>query len=215
MIRAFFLGAGAVYLLMGARLGSAGALMMWLGLSLVTVGLAYTLGRPQLFGKRSDGTFHPLGLVVHAPYLLAALAAWQWRRRREEDAWNEVSPGIFVGRMAAHSELPPGTALVVDMTCELVPPRRVRAGNYRCLPTLDGTAPERVAFAALVKEVAAFEGPVFIHCAAGRGRSATLAAAVLIARGLAPDAATAETMMKARRKVIKLGQAQKALLAAP
>lgn len=211
-VRVFFLVSGLLYLVMGARLGATGVLMSWLGVSLLIVGIAYSLGRPGLFGKRPDGTFHPLALALLGPYLFTAWAAWRYRQRNGEAPSNEVAPGIWVGRMASPDELPKGTALVVDLTCELWPPGVVRRGNYRCLPTLDGTAPEPIAFRALVQEVAAVSGPVFIHCAAGRGRSATLAAAVMIARGLAPDAETAERLMQEKRPQVKLGRQQRALL---
>jgi protein-tyrosine phosphatase len=72
-----------------------------------------------------------------------------------------------------------------------------------------------LAFAALAREVAAVSGPVFIHCAAGRRRSATLAAAVIIARGLARDVDAAEALMKLKRPVVRLGQQQRALLLKP
>ena len=214
MARAFFLGSGLLYLWLGFRLGNAGALMSWLGLSLFIIGLAYLVGSASLMGKRRDGSFHPLGLLVHAPFLLAAWLAWQLRRRRAEAAWNEVAPGIFVGRMSPPGALPPGEPWVIDLTCELIPPRRVRGERYRCLPTLDGTAPAAAPFWALVREVAALEAPLFIHCAAGHGRSATLAAAVIVERGLAADVDAAEAMMRRHRPRVALGRAQRALVVA-
>ncbi|MDP1822340.1 MAG: hypothetical protein Q8L48_03830 [Archangium sp.] len=212
MARGFFLGAGVLYLVLGLRLGPSGAAMSWLGLSLFLIGVAYVRGSARGMGKRRDGSFHLLALLVHAPFLLAAWLAWQLRRRRGEPAWNEVAPGIFVGRMATSSELPPGAPWVIDLTCELVPPRAVRGDRYRCLPTLDGTAPEHEPFWALVAELAALDAPLFIHCAAGHGRSATLAAAVIVERGHAADVDAAETLMKRQRPHVALGRAQRALV---
>jgi protein-tyrosine phosphatase len=210
--RLFFLGAGLLYVVLGMRLGTRGVLMTWLGVSLFVTGVAYLTARPQLFGKRRDGSFAWLGLLVHAPFLAAAWVAWQLRRRRGEPAWNEVAPRIYVGRMTPLAELPPGAPWVIDLTCELLPPAKVRGERYRCLPTLDGTAPERVAFWALAKELATVDGPLFIHCAAGHGRSATLAVAVMLERGLARDAATAEAMIQQNRPRVALGVEQRALV---
>lgn len=211
--RAVFLGIGLLYFVLGVGLGPRGVLMAWLGLSFFVVGLAYSFRAPRLMGKRPDGTFHWLGLVVHAPFLAATWAYWQWRRRRGEPVWNEVAPGIYVGRMAGVAELPPGAPHVVDLTVELIPARAIRTGKYRCLPTLDATAPEDQAFWKLVESVAALDGPLFIHCAAGHGRSATVAAAVMMRRGLAPDADAAEKQMRAARPRVKLNPMQRALLA--
>jgi protein-tyrosine phosphatase len=114
--------------------------------------------------------------------------------------------------MSLHGELSPGTQWVIDLTCELIPPREVRGLRYRCLPTLDGTAPAHAAFWPLVKEIAAAEGPVFIHCAAGHGRSATFAAAVMVARGIAADVEAAEALMQRHRPRISLVASQRALV---
>jgi protein-tyrosine phosphatase len=212
MARAFFLGSGLAYLALGSWLGGPGALMSWLGLSLFLIGVAYVMGSARLMGKRSDGSFPVLALVVHAPFLISAWLALELRRRRGEAPWNEVAPGIFVGRMSPLRELPPGVRWVIDLTCELVPPRGVRGPTYRCLPTLDGTAPPDETFWPLVKEVAQLDAPVFIHCAAGHGRSATFAAAVMVQRGLAADVDAAEAMMKRQRPRVALGAAQRALV---
>lgn len=210
--RVFFLGSGLLYLGLGWWLGGPGALMSWLGLSLFLIGVSYVRGDARLLGKRHDGTFALLGLLVHAPFLGAAWLAWRLRRGRGEPAWNEVAPGLYVGRMSKPHELPPGTKWVIDLTCELLPPREVRGLRYRCLPTLDGTAPAHGTFWPLVKEVAAAEGPVFIHCAAGHGRSATFAAAVIVERGLAADVEAAEALMQRTRPRIALVDSQRALV---
>ncbi len=205
-----YLGFGALYLVLGLALGLRGVLMAWLGVSLLVMGVSYSLNSARLLGKRSNGTFHPLAMVVHWVYLFTAWAAW--KNRRIEDAWNEVAPGIFVGRMAPKDKFPPGVTLAIDMTCELLAPMAVRESEYRCLPTLDGTAPSEGPFRALVAEAAKHPGPVFVFCAAGHGRSATMAAAIIVARGLAKNADEAEAMMQAKRPHVGLGAAQRALV---
>ena len=98
-------------------------------------------------------------------------------------------------------ELPPGLDLVVDLTCEWSAPRRVRAlPGYRCLPVLDGsTPPDDDAFLGLLEEILATPGGVYVHCEEGRGRAPTLAAALLLARGIVSDVdAAIELVRKAR-----------------
>lgn len=213
MARAVFLGVGLLYLVLGVGLGTRGLFAAWMGLSFFVVGLAYSFRAPRLMGKRRDGSFHLLGLLVHAPFLAATWVYWHWRRRGREPVWNEVAPGIYVGRMARPAELPPGAPHVVDLTVELIAARAIRRGSYRCLPTLDATAPEDEAFWALIDALAPLEGPLFIHCAAGHGRSATVAAAVLMRRGLAADVDAAEKQMQAARPRIRLNRDQRKLLA--
>jgi hypothetical protein len=211
--RAIFIFFGALYLFLGFGLGGRGVVLIWLGLSLLLVGIAYATGSTRLIGKRSDGSFHLLARLVHVPFFAVSRVAWVVRQKRGEPPWNEVAPGIFVGRMPGLTDVPPGAPHLFDLTCELRAPFSLRVQRYHCLPTLDGTAPDPEKFRALVKVAASFTEPVFIFCAAGHGRSATLAAAVLVERGLAADVAAAEAMMKQKRPLIGLGSAQRLLVA--
>lgn len=211
--RAVFLFFGTLYLALGIGLGFKGVLFGWAGGCLLVLGLAYALNNARLIGKRPDGSFFPLAVLFHAPFLFASWLGWKARRRNDEPPWNEVAPGLYVGRIGPMGELPLGTKLVVDLTAEMFPPAGLRGAHYRCLPTLDGCASDEAGFAKLSREVAAFEGaPIFVCCAAGHGRSATFAAAVMILRGVAPDALAAELMMKSKRPLIGLGTAQRKLV---
>jgi protein-tyrosine phosphatase len=102
---------------------------------------------------------------------------------------------------------------VVDLTAEFFAARGVRSGrDYLALPTLDGTAPDEVRFRTLLASLADHPGPVYIHCAAGYGRSALLAAALLLARGLAADARQAEARLREVRPGVRLKPPQRRLL---
>lgn len=211
---------GVLFLLLAAslalwvpRLGVAGALLLWPVASFALVGLGYLGLGPAVLGKDERGRRAPWAAALHAPFFALSLALYHLLRAvRAEDPWNEVSPGVYVGRLCGAHELPPEVGLVVDLTSELQAPVAVRArAGYRCLPTLDGLAPREAPFLRLAEEVAAFDGPVFVHCAAGHGRSATLAGAVLVRRGVVEDLLAAERHMKRARPGIRLTASQRRL----
>jgi protein-tyrosine phosphatase len=62
---------------------------------------------------------------------------------------------------------------------------------------------------AAIDEIESSQQVTYVHCWAGKGRSATLVAGVLIARGLATNADDAERYMQARRPIVKLSRSQR------
>jgi hypothetical protein len=129
--------------------------------------------------------------------MACALMRW-WRRL---PALSPVVPGVYVGGRLRLGDLPLDTTLIVDLTCEFSEPWAVRAHpGYRGHPVLDGAAPANDdALLALLAEVARVPGAAVIHCESGKGRAPSVAALVLIARGLAPDLETALAMVRAGR----------------
>lgn len=184
---------------LAATLGGPWRLLLWPAASFTLVAIAYAGAGPRVFGKRPDGTLHPLHVVILFPFLAFAWGVWHLQRvLSKEPPWHEIAPGLYLGRRPLPRELPPGVALVVDLTAEFPEPRGVTAGrDYRCLPTLDGFPSHAERFRNLVAEVAAHAGPVYVHCANGHGRSAAFAAAVLLARGLAKDTDDAVRQVRA------------------
>lgn len=176
-------------------------LACWTALSCALVSAAYLWNRPDLLGKR-DGSLSWWRMLPLLPYLLAFRVAMAIRRGRQRGPqWHEVVPGLYVGGRVRRSALPPALELVVDLTSEWWAPRDVRSlPGYRNLPVLDGSTPpcdER--FLGLVEELLGAGGAVYVHCEEGRGRAPTTAAAVLLARGIAPDVdAALELVRKAR-----------------
>lgn len=187
-------------------------LLLWPATSFAVLGLAYLGLGPRSVGKRQDGRIAPWALLLHLPYLGQTYLLWHLQRLlSREEAANEVAPGVWVGRRPYPSELPPACALVVDLTCEFsAHPGVVEGRTYLVFPTLDGTAPR----AKTLEAVAAManEGPILFHCAAGHGRSATCAAALLLARGKVATVTEAETLMQAARPRISLNASQRAAL---
>ena len=210
MLGVLFLVIGVAYLAMGWKLGVAGAPVAWMGLACVYVAGAYLVNRPALLGKRADGARHRAAVLLW-PYLGSVWVAWWLRRWVAETCWHEIAPGLFLGRRPRLNELPASTAMIVDLAAELPPSTRAGVA-YRGLPTLDGGAPDDATFVALVREISAFTGGVYIHCAAGRGRSATVLAAVLIDKGLATGLEDAVAVMRQQRKRVHLTGVQRQLI---
>ncbi|GAB4203469.1 MAG: hypothetical protein OHK0013_17600 [Sandaracinaceae bacterium] len=195
-------------------LGGAAWVVAWPAIAVVIVGLGYLGLGPSVFGKRPDGSLHPLTSIVLLPYHVVAFLRMHWDALRHREApWHLVADGLYLGRRTPRAGLPPGTRVVVDLTAEM--PRIAGLGpdvRYHVLPTLDATAPAPEAFASLAWSLATEPGPIFVHCAAGHGRSATFAAALLTARGLARDAAEAEAVLRRARPLVHLHREQRELV---
>lgn len=205
---------GVVLLAAPLVLGAPGWLFVWPGFAVLVVGIGY-LGRGAgVFGKRPhDGRLSPWALVLLFPYFAVAWTLWQLKSRlSSEAAWHEVAPGVRLGRRPrTMAELPADTRCVVDLTSEFaraLPDAPVE--RYVCLPTLDTSVATDAELAALVESLAEEPGPLYIHCAMGHGRSATVAAALLIRRGLAADVDEAVKTLRAVRPGVHLHGAQRA-----
>ncbi|HTU89813.1 MAG TPA: dual specificity protein phosphatase family protein [Gemmataceae bacterium] len=135
------------------------------------------------------------------------------RRFSREPCWNEITPALWIGRRAIARELPPGIDLVIDLTAEFPEPRRIRSGRpYFCLPILDGSVPPENELRELVERIVSCPGNVFMHCALGHNRSALVAAAVLLRRGLAVDVKQAVSQLRRVRPAIRLRSEQRRCL---
>jgi protein-tyrosine phosphatase len=185
-------------------------LLLWPGISLTVVGLAYLRLGAAVFGKKPNGTLAWHSALLLLPYLLAAWAVWHVARIvGREDCYNEVAPGLFVGRRPLAGELPSQVSLVVDLAAEFIECQAVRtACRYISAPVLDTGFMDEEAFLALVRELAQWPGAIYIHCAQGHGRTGTFAAAVLLARGHCDSVDMAVGQLRAARPRLALGNAQ-------
>lgn len=190
-----FLG-GALSLRSGGAEVVAFALLLWAAVSTQLVAAAYLVGEPGVFGKRADGRLSAPRVAAFLPYFLVA-----WAIRdiaplvTREPAWSQAADGLWVGRYVRRfTSLPQGVECVVDLTAECPAIGGLPDGvEYIAVPTLDGSAPPLPRFETLVGRLAQSSAAVYVHCAAGHGRSALLVAALLVARGEAqgPEGAVA------------------------
>ena len=200
-----------------------GVLAAWAALSLLAVCALYLDAArggdpgPLLKGQRwpwLQPLFWPFRAVSYAVF---AGARW-WRRATVVD---EVTPGLFLGPRLfpweAGALQTRGVTVVIDLTSELPTAAAFAKSPFERygVPTLDRGAPPAAVFDEAVRWVAAkvtSGQSVYVHCAFGRGRSATLAAAVLIALGRARDAAEALAMVAAARPSVSVKGEQLAAL---
>jgi protein-tyrosine phosphatase len=191
--------------------GAAMGLLAWFSLGFGLIALAYLLERPQLFGKRPNGTLAPWAVIIALPVVVLNYGLWTLKKLlKGEPANHEVAPGIFVGRLPWPGDLPNGITVIVDVTSELIahPQVRVHPG-YRVYPMLDDGFVEPHVLERIVTELVDVPGAILIHCAAGHGRSATLAAALGIARGHFADPQHAEATMREVRPGVHLRRQQR------
>lgn len=191
-----------------------GWLAVWPAFSFWVAAGAYLREGHRVFRKGPTGRHALWALPWAWPFCTATTLAWHVRRRFDRDApSDEIVPGLRVGRRPLPGEVGPEVDLIVDLTCEMrAHPAVIRGRDYLCIPTLDALPPPADELLAAAMRLARHPGTVLIHCAQGQGRSATLAAAVLIVRGHADTVAAAESLLKSRRPKIRLRPEQFALL---
>lgn len=191
------------------------ALLAWFGVTSVLVALIYFARAPQALGKRrAAGTFPLWARAIWLPYFaIAALVVAYIRVRTVESAADEVATGIFVGRVPPKGDVPPGVTLVIDLCAEFAAARRsADTTAYLAIPTLDGCAPHAADASAAIL-LARQHPKVLVHCAAGHGRSATVAVLIALDRGLFVDGDDAIRAFQCVRRGVAPTSEQRALIA--
>jgi protein-tyrosine phosphatase len=199
-------------------------LLAYAALSLLAVIVLYLYAAaghnpgPYLKGARAPW-LQPLFLPFRAVAWLVTLSARLWRWR--SPAISEIAPGLYLGVRLFLPEAVRleqlGVRCVLDLCAELPTNVRLTRAPFERLqvPVLDRCAPvpdevERAAEWVAAQRAAGHA--VYIHCAFGRGRSAMVAAAVLLRLGLARSADEAiEQLVRARRVVSIKGAQYRAL----
>jgi len=187
---------------------------LWTALSSAIVGVAYIGPGERVFNKSREGRQHWANVILLLPYLLINWGAWRLGKMlSKEDCYNEIVPGLYLGRRALLSELPDDVRSVVDLTAEFPAPKHVAETlTYISCPLLDGTGLRKSAFAGLIQETQKLEKGIYLHCAAGHGRSAMVAAALLMAYRDAGTLTDAEAILKAKRPRVHINRSQRKAL---
>ena len=187
-------------------------MLVWLGLNMMMLGVAYGRRDAGVFGKRSDGTLPMLRLLLFLPYLLFTWAVWHLCRLLPEPAAQRINDKLTVGRRLVGNERPAEITTILDMTAEFAEPASVRSGvRYINLPTLDACAPKPEALVAAIRDLKADEH-VFIHCAQGHGRTGLAAIALLMHRGIVNTTDEGLSLLRGFRPGIGLSADQRACL---
>ncbi|HTL27749.1 MAG TPA: phosphatase PAP2/dual specificity phosphatase family protein [Tepidisphaeraceae bacterium] len=160
-----------------------GWIMIWPGFAMAMVSLAYLGWGVQVFHKR-HGRVPITTRVLLGPYYIGAALLWLWFRSREP--WQEVAPNVLIGRWVDRAEtqrlLEQGVSAVLDLSAEYPTPRGLLHLPYLNIQILDMTPPTveqlQSATAFITRHVTS--GKVFVYCAMGYTRSATVAAAYLL-----------------------------------
>jgi protein-tyrosine phosphatase len=189
-------------------------ILLWPGIAFLLVGGAYVVRAPRVFGKKPGGDLSLGSVFLLFPYLVLVWGGWHvLRKRRTRPPWHEITPGLLLGQRLFSHEMPRDISLVIDLTSEFIEPACLRrAGQYVAVPTLDACAPDPVTLDAIARRIAAHEGRVYVHCASGHGRSATVVAAVLLLRGTVTNGEEAERLLRAIRPGVNLSREQHSIL---
>lgn len=184
--------------------------------SFLLLALAYALGSPGLFGKRPNGRLAFWGRVLFGPYFqLNALIFRLHQGLSREPAYAEVVPNLFFGRRLTNREAHTATQLdwlaVLDLAPEFaeVPSLRNLPG-YRSFPILDATAPTepQLRDTILWLAVALKNGPVYVHCALGHGRTGCVVVAYLLSAGIVKSIAEGVRLLQSQRAGVRLNRTQ-------
>ncbi len=190
----------------------------YIAFSFFATGVAYAFNAPKFWLKQPNGKIHPVSFLLLAPmHILNWVSLWLAIRLQKEPAYHEIRPGLWLGRRLLGREAEffiSNHAAVVDMTSEFSENSALLANPYLCLPLLDRTAPD----VKQLEEAIFFIGrhlperPVFVHCAVGHGRSATVVAAWLLRQDRTPDVNAVIQEIRTIRPGVNLHREQSSVL---
>lgn len=190
----------------------------WVALCFAWLSLAYAFVGPSALLKTGAGRLSPLSLILLAPYhALNTFSLWLCRFS-SEPAYQEIVPGLYLGRRLQPAQARAlQVSAVLDVTAELNECSAfLRADvTYLLLPTLDKCPlqPEQMERAVEFITRSLQSGSVYVHCALGHGRSASVVAAYLLASRTVGSVDEAETWLRKIRPQVKLNGAQKCSVA--
>ncbi len=179
------------------------------------LGLSYAYCGPRLLCKQCGGMRRRRAWPLYWPYfLLNGLSMALFRHGERHPPFVEIVPNLYLGRRLSAREVrqaeTPRWRAVLDLAAEFPETADLRSRTYRSLPVLDATAPslEQLSSAVDWLRTRVAEGPVYVHCALGHGRSATVVMGYLLATGQARTVDEAVAIVQSKRPGVKLVSSQ-------
>jgi predicted protein tyrosine phosphatase len=200
---------GALLVVWGYLLRPWGWLLTWPAFTCFVIATGYFLGSSHLF-RKVDGRLAVATSWVMFPYLLADRAARSYLLRPSKP-WVRAAPRVVIGRRLNNRQARRLVAeerimAVLDLTAECSECAELLRFPYRNIPVLDLTVPTRRQFdeaLAFIREHAS-RGTVYVHCALGYSRAASVVIGYFVSEGIAPDVETATEMLRRLRPQIAL-----------
>jgi membrane-associated phospholipid phosphatase len=183
-----------------------GGLLLWPGVALAILTVAYGGLGPGIY-RKSGGKLPLSARLVLAPLFLGQHLSLLYYRRQCRP-WDEVVPGLLIGRKLNNAEageaVRRGVTAVLDLTVEFSEASPFLAVKYHNLPILDLTAPtpEQLREAVQFITESLPLGTVYVHCKIGYSRSAAVVGAYLLASGKAATSTQAVALLRQVRPSI-------------
>ena len=145
-----------------------------------TTTLVWLPGKGRVTGKVNvyKATFF---LPYYAAVLLLMIGSRLISKSKHWKSYSELADGVYVGDYYSSFLADMEWVAIVDITNEL--PRMGKSEKYLNIQSWDGCPPTVEDIQRAVEFVKGAKKPVLIHCAHGKGRSATVACAVASAVG--------------------------------
>lgn len=191
------------YAIVGVFTAWIGGIMWWPTMSLAVMTAAYLGLGPGVF-RKERGRLPLSARIVLGPVLFGQWLSLQYYRRQCR-AWDEVVPGVLIGRVLSNGEAASIRATaVLDLTGEFTEAKPFLALTYRNIPVLDLTAPtpEQLREAVAFVTDHAGKGPVYVHCKIGYSRSAAVVGAYLMATSISKTTEDVAAMLRSARPSI-------------
>jgi membrane-associated phospholipid phosphatase len=183
-----------------------GWILVWPIVAVAIVTLGYFHAGPGIF-RKTYGRLPFSAKVVLAPVLAGQYVSWLYYKRQCR-AWDEVAPGVWIGRWLSDAEardaVNAGVTAVLDLSDAFSEARPFVEREYCHLPVLDLTAPtqSQLAKATTFIEANAARGIVYVHCKIGYSRSAAVVAAWMLQTGRAATVDDAIAQLREKRPSI-------------
>jgi hypothetical protein len=200
---------GVLLIVWGYLLRPWGWLLTWPAFTCLVIATGYFVGSSHLFRKTNGRLSTPARWVLF-PYLLADRAARGYLLRPSKP-WVRVAPRVLIGRRLDNRQAralvaEEGITAVLDLTAECSECAELLRLPYRNIPVLDLTVPTRQQFdeaLSFIREYAT-RGTVYVHCALGYSRAASVIIGYFVSEGIAPDVEAATEMLRRLRPQITL-----------